>query len=65
LNLAVEIAPGFGKTVSPHTSASAKAAYSLAVTQSAGVPVMRMNVTATPAGAGWKLRNGYTTLAEE
>ena len=53
-NLAVRIAPMFGKTVSPDTKAIAKKAYTQIITQSATPIEMQFDNTAIPAGAGNK-----------
>jgi hypothetical protein len=52
LGLALRLAPGFGKTVSPDTQAQARAAYSALLTFTAQIPPMRINPGFTPAGAG-------------
>jgi hypothetical protein len=51
-NLALRIAPGFGKTVSPDTKIQARIAYSALVAQSAAPIPMRINPSYAPAGAG-------------
>jgi len=59
LNLAVRIAPGFGKAVSPDTKASAKNAYNQIIAQSAKPVEMQLDNMAIPAGAGnkhWRSR---------
>jgi hypothetical protein len=54
LNLAVRIAPGYGKTVSPDTKASAKNAYNQIIAQSAKPIEMQLDSMAIPSGAGNK-----------
>jgi len=54
LNLAVRIAPGYGKTVSPDTKASAKAAYNQIIAQSAKPIEMQLDNMSIPSGAGNK-----------
>ena len=59
LNLAVRIAPGYGKTVSPDTKASAKGAYNQLMAQAATPVEMQLDSMAIPAGAGnkhWRSR---------
>lgn len=53
-NLAVRIAPGFGKTVSPDTKTNAKAGYIAALTQAAGVPREMQLPNTMGSGAGNK-----------
>jgi len=54
LNLALELGPMFGKTVSPDTKVAAKKGYNLAVASSVTIPTAKANVTSAPAGGGWK-----------
>lgn len=54
LNLAVRIAPGYGKTVSPDTKASAKNAYNQIIAQSAKPIEMQLDNMSIPSGAGNK-----------
>ena len=54
LNLAVRIAPGYGKTVSPDTKASAKGAYNQLIAQFAKPIEMQLDSMAIPAGSGNK-----------
>lgn len=54
LNLAVRIAPGYGKTPSPDTKASAKSAYNQLMAQSAKPIEMQLDNMSIPAGAGAK-----------
>jgi hypothetical protein len=54
LNLAVRIAPGFGKTPSPDTKASAKNAYNQIIAQSAKPIEMQLDNMSIPSGAGNK-----------
>jgi len=54
LNLAVRIAPGFGKTPSPDTKASAKNAYNQIIAQSAKPVEMQLDNMSIPSGAGNK-----------
>lgn len=53
-NLAVRIAPGFGKTVSPDTKTSAYAGYNAMLTQAVGLPPEMQLPGTMPAGAGNK-----------
>lgn len=60
LNLAVRIAPGYGKTVSPDTKASAKNAYNQIIAQSAKPIEMQLDNMSIPSGAGnkgWRYDN--------
>lgn len=54
LNLAVRIAPIYGKTVSPDTKATAKGAYNQLMAQAAKPIEMQRDAYAIPAGAGHK-----------
>jgi hypothetical protein len=54
LNLAVRIAPGYYKTVSPDTKASAKNAYNQIIAQSAKPIEMQLDNMSIPSGAGNK-----------
>lgn len=54
LNLAVRIAPGYGKVVSPDTKASAKSAYNQLIVHSAQPIERQMDRYSVPAGAGHK-----------
>ena len=54
LNLAVRIAPGYGKTVSPDTKSVAKTAYNQLMAQSAKPIEMQLDRFSIPAGAGNK-----------
>lgn len=61
-NLAIEIAPGFGKTVSPQTMTSALSGYNALITNvlTNNMPQMQLPET-MPAGAGnkpWRNQNG-------
>ncbi len=53
-NLALRIAPGFGKTVSPDTKLSAINAYNAAVGKAMGVPPEKQMPGTMPAGTGNK-----------
>lgn len=53
LNLAIRLAPGFGKTPSPETKSSAKAAYDTLMSLAA-MPVEQQLPGTMPAGAGNK-----------
>lgn len=53
-NLAIRIAPGFGKSVSPDTKASAKAGYIAMLTQAMGAPPEMQMPGTMPSGAGNK-----------
>lgn len=53
-NLAVRIAPMFGKTVSPDTKATARRAYVALLNYAAQVPERALDHTAIPAGEGNK-----------
>lgn len=54
LNLAIRIAPGYGKTVAPDTKASARGAYTQLLAQSAKPIEMQLDSMSIPAGAGGK-----------
>lgn len=54
LNLAVRVAPGFGKTVSPDTKGNAKRAYNEIVANSAMPIEMQLGNETIPSGAGNK-----------
>lgn len=54
LNLAIRIAPIYGKTVSPDTKASAKGAYNQLMAQAAKPIEMQKDAYSIPAGAGNK-----------
>jgi len=54
LNLAVRIAPIYGKTVSPDTKATAKGAYNQLMAQAARPIEMQRDAYSIPAGAGHK-----------
>ena len=54
LNLAVRIAPGYGKAVSPDTKASAKSAYNQLIVHSAQPIERQLDPYSIPAGAGKK-----------
>ena len=58
-NLGVRIAPGFGKTVSPDTKASAKAGYNAMLTASMGAPPEMQMPGTMPAGQGQKPWRNY------
>ena len=53
-NLATRLAPGYGKTVSPDTKASAYAGYNAMLTQAVGPPPEMQLPGTMPAGAGNK-----------
>jgi len=60
LNLAVRLAPGFGKTVSPDTKGNAKRAYNEIVANSAMPIEMQLGSQTIPSGAGnkgWRYYN--------
>jgi hypothetical protein len=59
-NLAVRLAPSYGKTVSPDTKAIARDAYNLVLSRSTMPPEMQLPDT-MPAGAGNKQWNVYGT----
>lgn len=61
LNLAVDIAPSYGKQVLPHTAAAALGGYNDALSFTNVVPQMALNTTAVPIGAGYKYFTGQTT----
>lgn len=50
-NLAVEMAPAYGKTPAPKTTGDARKGYSIAL-RTKTVPAKAANVTVTPAGSG-------------
>lgn len=65
LNLAVNLAPQYGKQVMPATAVGAKQGLNNAFKQSVTVPEVVGNYRSAPAGAGYKDRyNGLTTLPE-
>lgn len=64
LNLAVDIAPMFGKQPMPHTISAARAGYDDALGSDLTPPIMRHNIRASPAGAGWKWDDDVTVLPE-
>lgn len=53
LNLAIRIAPGYGKQILPDTKINAKMAYNTLLSLAAMPPEMQLN-TSVPAGAGHK-----------
>ena len=60
-NLAIRIAPGYGKTVSPDTKVSAKGAYNVLL-QRATFPLEQQFPTTMPIGQGnkpWRWDNPY------
>lgn len=60
LNLAVRVAPGFGKTVSPDTKGNAKRAYNELLANSAMPLEMQLGNETIPSGAGnkgWRYYN--------
>lgn len=60
-NLAVRLAPSYGKTVSPDTKATARDAYNLILSRAAMPPEMQLPET-MPSGAGnksWTLYGAY------
>ena len=59
LNLAVRLAPGYGKTPSPDTKSLASTAYKTLLGQSAQPVPMQIDNMAVPAGAGYKYWRGY------
>jgi P22 tail accessory factor. len=58
LNLAVRLAPGYGKTPSPDTKSLASTAYKTLLGQSAQPVPMQIDNMAVPAGAGYKYWRG-------
>lgn len=54
LNLALKIAPGYGKTPSPDTKAGARSAYTQLMAQAAKPIEMQKDAYSIPAGAGNK-----------
>jgi hypothetical protein len=59
-NLAIRIAPAFGKTVSPDTKASARKAYLALLNYASTVPERQLDNQAIPAGEGnkyWRYDN--------
>ena len=54
--VAVDIAPGYGKTASPDTKISASLGYDNALRLSVVVPNKAINTQLTPSGAGYKPR---------
>ena len=64
LNLAVRIAPSYGKTVSPDTKAAAKSGFNQLLAQHAKPIEAQLDASAVPAGAGnRKQRNTYLSRA--
>jgi hypothetical protein len=61
LNLAVRLAPQYGKTPSPDTKSLASTAYKTLLGQSAQPVPMQIDNMAVPAGAGYKYWRGYTS----
>ena len=59
-NLAVRLAPSYGKTVSPDTKATARDGYNLLLSRAAMPPEMQLPDT-MPAGAGNKMWDVYGT----
>lgn len=62
-NLAIKIAPMFGKSVSPELKVSAKNALSMMICK-AGQPVQERQLSSTPLGAGnkpWRFNRQFTT----
>jgi len=60
LNLAVRIAPGYGKAISPDTKASAKNAYNQIIAQAAKPIEMQLDNMSVPSGQGnkgWRYDN--------
>jgi hypothetical protein len=55
LNLAIRIAPGYGKTPSPDTKIAARIAYNQLAAQAAKPIEMQIDNRAIPAGAGHRL----------
>lgn len=53
-NLAIRLAPGYGKTVSPDTKSLANVAYKTLLSKAAQPVPMQVDNMAVPAGAGWK-----------
>lgn len=60
--LAVDLAPGFGKQVSPDTKVAAREGKRLMMRKSATIPQRKMDATAIPKGAGWKDYNEQINL---
>lgn len=56
-NLAVEIAPSYGKTPSPATASGARKGYSIAM-RAKTVPMKKANTTVSPSGAGYLRGSG-------
>jgi hypothetical protein len=60
LNLAIRIAPGYGKTVSPDTKSSAKNAYNQVIARAAFPVEMQLDAMSIPSGQGnkgWRYYN--------
>lgn len=62
--VAVDIAPGYGKTVSPDTKVTASTGYKNALRMSVTVPNKAINTRLTPAGAGNKNRWRHSLVDE-
>lgn len=63
-NLALRVAPGFGKMVSPDTRAAAMAALNVLKSRRVTLTPMVRDTMATPAGAGNRSAYGIPFLAE-
>lgn len=57
-NLAMRLAPSFGKTLNPSTMLTAKQGYNTLLNRAAMPPLMQMPAN-LPAGAGWKSWRDY------
>jgi len=60
LNLAVRIAPGYGKAVAMETKASAMSAFNAVLLNLRPIPQMRPDVMSIPSGAGFRERRRIT-----
>lgn len=63
--LAVELAPGYGKTPAPDTKMNATSAYKLGLRMSFVPGNKNINNTMVPAGAGYKWRRTWRSLPED
>lgn len=52
--LALEVAPGFGRTPAPATVLAARRGYNALLRKSTVIPTLRLNTAYVPAGAGYK-----------
>ncbi len=58
MNLAIRLAPGFGKAVLPDTKIIARSSYTQLLSGSSSPIEMQLDAASVPAGAGWKQGSG-------